>query len=562
WRATRDRGARRDGRRRRGWGRGRGRGGSGPRDQRLGVRDSRGDLAQPVRAFLHDANGGHRSRAGDCQALRRGSRRPLGDRQRSRPRDDGAYLAARRESRCRPGARGEPRVSGSTVLIVDDEHTLARSAKAFLADRGYEAEVAGSGEQALELLKSLQPDVVFADVRLPGMSGLDLLKRIREFDPVLPVIMLTAYGSIAGAVEAVKLGAFDYVKKPVDLEELKLLADRARENRLLKQELSYYRRRATTDVGFEGLVGESPAIRAVQERARQIAALDETPPVLLTGETGTGKGVLARAIHASGARAAKPFIEINCTALPATLMEAELFGYERGAFTDAKQSKTGLVEAAEGGFLFLDEIGDVDLSVQGKLLRAIEERAVRRVGSVRERTIDVRIIAATNRDLDREVRRERFRKDLYFRLAVIVLDVPPLRARGEDVLLLTDHYLRLFNTKYGKVVRDLSAAARDLLRSYPWPGNVRELSHVIERAVLWSRGPTLDVEHLSLTRPVGSTDHGNAAKPDAATLPQWEKTIIEQALRDAGGNQTKAAQRLGISRDTLRYRLKKFGLSG
>ena len=452
-------------------------------------------------------------------------------------------------------------MSGSTVLIVDDEQSLARSAKAFLADHGYEAEVAVTGEQALDLLATLQPDVVFADVRLPGMSGLDLLRRIRAFDPVIPVIMLTAYGSIEGAVEAVKLGAFDYVKKPVDLEELKLLADRARETRLLKQELSYYRRRATTDVGFEGLVGESRAVQAVLERARQIAALDETPPVLLTGETGTGKGLLARAIHAAGARATKPFIEVNCTALPATLMEAELFGHERGAFTDAKESKPGLVEAAEGGFLFLDEIGDVDLAVQGKLLRVIEERAVRRVGSVRERRVDVRIMAATNRDLERAVGEERFRKDLYFRLAVIVLDVPPLRERGDDVLLLTERFLRAFNAKYGKVVRELSAAARDLLLSYPWPGNVRELSHVIERAVLWSRGPTLDVEHLSLTRPVGGTDHGDAAKPvDTATLPQREKTMIEQALREAGGNQTKAAQRLGISRDTLRYRLKKFGL--
>jgi len=333
-------------------------------------------------------------------------------------------------------------MSGSTVLIVDDEQTLARSAKAFLADHGYEAEVAASGEKALELLERLQPDVVFADVRLPGMSGIDLLKRIREFDPVLPVIMLTAYGSIEGAVEAVKLGAFDYVKKPVDLEELKLLADRARENRLLKQELSYYRRRATRDVGFATMVGESPAVRAVLERARQIAALEDTPPVLLTGETGTGKGILAHAIHAAGPRASKPFIEVNCTALPATLMEAELFGYERGAFTDAKESKPGLVEAAEGGFLFLDEIGDVDLSVQGKLLRAIEERTVRRIGSVRERKVDVRIVAATNRDLEREATRERFRRDLYFRLAVIVLVVPPLRERGEDVLLLTDHFLR------------------------------------------------------------------------------------------------------------------------
>jgi two-component system response regulator AtoC len=472
-------------------------------------------------------------------------------------------------------------MSGSTVLIVDDEHTLARSAKAFLADHGYEAEVAGTGEKALELLERLQPDIVFADVRLPGMSGIDLLKRIREFDPVIPVIMLTAYGSIEGAVEAVKLGAFDYVKKPVDLEELKLLADRARENRLLKQELSYYRRRATRDVGFEGLVGESAAIRAVLERARQIAALDETPPVLLTGETGTGKGLLARAIHASGRCALKPFIEINCTALPATLMEAELFGYERGAFTDAKESKPGLVEAAEGGFVFLDEIGDVDLSVQGKLLRAIEERAVRRLGSVRERKIDVRIIAATNRDLEREVRQERFRKDLYFRLAVIVLHVPPLRERGEDVLLLAQVFLKAFNAKYGKVVREISAPARDLMLAYPWPGNVRELSHVIERAVLWSRGPTLDVEQLSLmslsTVGVGPSDHGalpTRADPDAesgaaagAALPPqgvdlatWEKSAIEQAMREARGNQTKAAQRLGISRDTLRYRLKKFGL--
>lgn len=470
-------------------------------------------------------------------------------------------------------------MSGSRVLIVDDEHTLARSAKAFLADHGYEAEAASTGEQALELLATLQPDVIFADVRLPGMSGIDLLKRIRQFDPVIPVIMLTAYGSIEGAVEAVKLGAFDYVKKPVDLEELKLLADRARENYLLKQELSYYRRRATRDIGFGGMLGESPAIHAVLEQARQITALAETPPVLLTGETGTGKGLLAHAIHASGPRATKPFIEVNCTALPATLMEAELFGYERGAFTDAKESKPGLVEAAEGGFLFLDEIGDVDLSVQGKLLRAIEERTVRRVGSVRERKIDVRILAATNRDLEREVGRERFRKDLYFRLAVIVLNVPPLRERGEDVLLLAEHFLRLFNAKYGKAVRDISAPARDLLLSYPWPGNVRELSHVIERAVLWSRGPTLDVEHLSLTSPVGAeaADHGAlptrtdpqaesgaaarapALPPEGVDLTQWEKSIIERAMREAGGNQTKAAQRLGISRDTLRYRLKKFG---
>src|SRR5688572_11323117 len=277
-----------------------------------------------------------------------------------------------------------------------------------MAEAGYDAEVAGDAEKAMELVESLRPDVVFADVRLPGMSGIDLLRRIREFDPAIPVIIMTAYGTIEGAVEAVKLGAFDYMKKPVDLEELKLLADRARETALLKQELSYYRRRAGNQAPLPGILGQSPAILSVMERVRQVAALAEVPPVLITGETGTGKGLVARTLHSSGARAGKPFIEVNCTALPANLMEAELFGYERGAFTDAKESKLGLFEAAEGGFIFLDEVGDLELSLQGKLLRAIEERTVRRVGGIRDRRIDVRILAATNRNLEHEVQRKHF----------------------------------------------------------------------------------------------------------------------------------------------------------
>jgi two-component system, NtrC family, response regulator AtoC len=473
-------------------------------------------------------------------------------------------------------------MTGTTVLIVDDERTLARAMKAFLAESGYEAEVAADGEAALALLERLRPDVVFSDVRLPGMSGIDVLRRIREFDPAIPVIIMTAHGTIEGAVEAVKLGAFDYLKKPVDLEELKLLVDRAREHSRRDGELSYYRRQAAREEGFGGVVGESPAIRAVLERARQIAALAETPPVLITGETGTGKGLVARTIHASSPRAGKPFINVNCTALPGTLMEAELFGYERGAFTDAKESKLGLFEAAEGGFIFLDEVGDIELSLQGKLLRAIEERTVRRVGGIRDRTIDVRILAATNRDLERESHRERFRKDLYFRLAVILLRLPPLRDRGEDVLRLAEYYLRQFSAKYGRNVRRIDASARDQLLRYPWPGNVRELSHVIERAVLWSQGPVLEVEHLSLTAgsiepALAPTAADGSAEPAAAPaagevgvpfpppgvdLAQWEKAMIEQALREAGGNQTRAAQRLGISRDTLRYRLKKFGIQG
>jgi two-component system, NtrC family, response regulator AtoC len=458
-------------------------------------------------------------------------------------------------------------VSG-TILVVDDERTLARAVKAFLQESGYEAEVAGNAEEALRLLETLRPDVVFSDVRLPGMDGIELLRRIREFDPAVPVVIMTAYGTIEGAVQAVKLGAFDYLKKPVDLEELKLLADRARETSQLKQELSYYRRRAANELPFSDVIGDSPSLRGVLDQARQIAALDETPPVLISGETGTGKGLVARTIHASGPRSTKPFIDVNCTAIPATLMEAELFGHERGAFTDAKESRMGLFEAAEGGFLFLDEVGDVEMSLQGKLLKAVEERTVRRVGGIRDRRINVRILSATNHDLEREAERERFRRDLYFRLAVILLRLPPLRERGEDVLLLADRFLARFAAKYGKDVASIGGRARDLLLAYPWPGNVRELSHVIERAVLWSRGPVLDAEHLSLTTPSLPATDPAASEPPPATqqrsmdLEQWERSLIEQAMREAEGNQTRAAQRLGISRDTLRYRLKKFGLQG
>ncbi|HXB27534.1 MAG TPA: sigma-54 dependent transcriptional regulator [Gemmatimonadaceae bacterium] len=446
-------------------------------------------------------------------------------------------------------------MNGSTVLIVDDERTLARSIKAFLTESGYNAEVAGTAEQALELLERLRPDVIFLDVRLPGMSGIELLQKIREFDPAVPVVIMTAFGTIEGAVDAVKRGAFDYLKKPVDLEELKLLADRARAHSLMRQELSYYRARTAREAPFAGIVGDSPAMRAVLDRARQVAALDDVPPILITGETGTGKGLVARSIHSSGPRAAKPFIEVNCTALPGALMEAELFGHERGAFTDAKESKIGLFEAAEGGFLFLDEIGDVELSLQGKLLRAIEERVVRRVGGVRDRKVDLRILTATNRDLEKESQQGRFRKDLYFRLAVIVLHLPALRERSDDVLLLAEEFLRRFSLKYGREVRRIDPPARDALLAYSWPGNVRELSHVIERAVLWSQGPALDAGSLSLIEP-------EPARASGSDLIQWERSMIEQALREAGGNQTKAAQRLGISRDTLRYRIKKFGIVG
>ena len=458
-----------------------------------------------------------------------------------------------------------------TILIVDDERTLARSIKLFLAEQGYEAEVAENADKALELLDRLRPDLVFLDVSLPGMSGIELLKRIREFDRNIAVAIMTAYGSIEGAVEAVKLGAFDYIKKPVDLDELKLLADRARETSRMRQELSYYRQREVRGLPIKGIIGKCEAILEVIARVQQIAALEESPPILITGETGTGKGLVARSLHSQSRRASRPFIEVNCTALPGTLMEAELFGYERGAFTDAKESKMGLFEAADGGFLFLDEVGDIELSLQGKLLRAIEEGVIRRVGGLRDRRVDVNIVAATHRDLEEEVKAGRFRKDLYYRLAVITIDLPPLRERGEDILMLATHYLDKFNAKYGKAIRGIDDKAVGILMEYPWPGNVRELSHVIERAVLWSQGERLLEEQLALaTSPqaLTSTSQPPPIAPVQGTLPpegialaEWERSLIEQALKECAGNQTKAAKRLGISRDTLRYRLKKYGLS-
>ncbi|MFN2433694.1 MAG: sigma-54-dependent transcriptional regulator [Gemmatimonadota bacterium] len=461
-------------------------------------------------------------------------------------------------------------MSRLSILVVDDERTLARSIQAFLSEAGHEVAVAESGERGLELLEGLRPDVVFLDVSLPGIGGLEVLARIREFDARTPVVVMTAYGSIEGAVEAVKRGAFDYLKKPVDLDELQLLAERAWESSRLQGEVAYYREREARGVALDGVLGDSPAMRAVLERVAQVAALDETPPILLTGETGTGKGLVAHAIHARSRHAAGPFIEVNCTAIPGQLMEAEIFGYERGAFTDAKESKMGLFEAAEGGFLFLDEIGDLEPALQGKLLRAIEERTVRRVGGLRDRRVDVRILAATNRDLLKEGERGRFRKDLYYRLAVILLHLPPLRERSDDVLLLARHFLRAFRSKYGRSVQRIGSAAEDLLRAYRWPGNVRELSHVIERAVLWSRGTTLEPEQLALEmrsreapagpRPGDSAVPADALPPEGIDLATWERSLIERALRDAGGNQTRAARLLGVTRDTLRYRLKKFGL--
>ena len=453
-----------------------------------------------------------------------------------------------------------------TVLIVDDERTLARSIKLFLRDQGYETEVAEDGEAALKLLPEIRPDLVFLDVRLPKVSGIELLKKIREFDPRICVVLMTAYGSIEGAVEAMKLGAFDYLKKPVDLDELKILIERAHGDLRLRQEVSYYREREVRSASFESLIGKCEPMHQVFQHLEQIASLEGAPTILITGETGTGKGLVARAIHVTSLRSSGPFIDIDCTALPPTLVESELFGHEKGAFTDARESKMGLFEAAEDGTLFLDEVGDLELSLQGKLLRTIEERKIRRIGSVKDRTVDVRIMAATNKDLEAELLSGAFRKELYYRLAVLTIHLPPLRDRGEDILLLARYFLEKFSTRYTKPSATLSEAAAVALSQYTWPGNVRELRHVMERAVIGSRGEAIQLKDLSISasparKAVPLADEADVAAQfpaEGVSLPQWEKRLIERALRSTGGNSSQAARVLGITRDTLRSRMRKY----
>jgi two-component system, NtrC family, response regulator AtoC len=450
------------------------------------------------------------------------------------------------------------------ILIVDDERILARSIKLFLEEQGHEAEAANDGERALELLEKLRPDLVFLDLRLPGLSGLELLKRIRAHDPAIVTIVMTAYGTIEGAVEAMKLGSFDYVTKPVDLDELRLIVERAQEDRRLRQEVRYYRDREARNFDL-ALVGRCPAMQKVLADIERLASLDDAPPVLLTGETGTGKSLVARALHARGRRSRGPFIEVDCTSLPPSLIETELFGYEKGSFTDARESRIGLIEAAEGGTCFLDEVGDLELALQGKLLRAIDERTVRRVGSVRDRKVDAWIIAATNKDLAEMLAAGSFRKDLYYRLAVVTISLPPLRERKEDVELLAAFFLKRYSAKYGRRLARVSPASLASFEGYDWPGNLRELGHSIERAVLASPADAseLDADAIGTPAKHGAAvrDEASAAPPRGLSLADSERAMIERALLEANGNQTRAAQLLGITRDTLRYRMAKFRIA-
>ena len=464
----------------------------------------------------------------------------------------------------------------ASLLVIEDELVLGKNIRRTLEKLGHSVAVAETGAEGERLHGELHPDLTLLDLRLPDASGLELLPRLKEANPEGLVVLMTAYAAVEDAVRAMKLGAADYLQKPLNLDELRQVVSHLLDTAQLQHEVSYFRRREARGADLDALVGAAPAIETLRVRLRRLAMLPDgtAPTVLITGETGTGKGLLARVLHYSGPRAARPFIEVNCAALPEALVEAELFGYERGAFTDAKSSKVGLIQAADRGTLFLDEIGCLPLAFQAKVLKAIEEKTVRPVGGRAERRVDVQIVAATNGDLAAMVQAGQFREDLFYRLQVAPLHVPPLRERGDDVLLLAQALLRDICAGYRLPMRTLAPAALTALRAHRWPGNVRELRNTLDRAVLFSDTEELDEAALGLPRGGASTPGAVAAAnggapldPLAFEIPDGgirfedvEKALLLSALRKAGGSQTGAARLLGMSRDTLRYRLEKFGI--
>ena len=446
------------------------------------------------------------------------------------------------------------------VLVVDDERMIRWSLRSALEDGGARVEEAASLAEARRRLQELWPDLLILDLKLPDGSGMELLAEVHGEDAELPVLVITAYGSLRGAVDAIHAGAFDYIAKPFELDDLLLTARRALERRDL-QRLAHAEARARRGAG---LVAEAPASRQLLELLARIGRSGAST-VLLTGESGVGKGWCARLLHAAaGDEASRPFVAVSCTAIPETLLESELFGHERGAFTDAKDSKRGLCELAHGGTLFLDEIGDLALGTQAKMLTLLEERTFRRVGGTRPLPLQARVVAATNHDLEQDVAASRFRADLYYRLKVVPVHVPPLRERRADILPLARQFLEQFRREFGVAVRGLRPEAEAALQAYRWPGNVRELRNALERAVLLAAGPELTPADLP------SEVTGRAGAPGAGGLPplpsdgvDWEaleRAWVEQALARCGGNRSAAARLLGMNRDQIRYRIEKFGL--
>jgi two-component system response regulator AtoC len=456
-----------------------------------------------------------------------------------------------------------------TILVVDDERLVRWSLQQKLEQWGYHVSLAEDGATALSRIQLDNPDLITLDVRLPDMTGIEVLSELRNRNIQIPVIVITAFGVVDDAVRSLKLGAYDFIEKPINFEKLENVVRNALETRRLRTEVARTHEVQRSEFSVDRITGVSEHIRDIRELIKKVAS-SEASTILILGESGTGKDLVAHAIHYESSRRERPFFAINCAAIPETLMESELFGHEKGAFTDARTQKRGMFEIADGGTLFLDEVSEMTLGMQAKLLRVLEGQSFRRVGGVKNLTVDVRVIVASNRNLEEAVRASKFRQDLYFRLAIIPMHLRPLREHKEDIPPLLEHFIQHYNEKFRKNIHGLTREADELLMHYDWPGNIRELKNAIERVMILADGNRISAKYLPIriseggVIPVpmaeGSPDGEIQLPAGGMSLYTVEKQLIRQALKQARGNKTTAARLLHITRDTLRYKVKKYDL--